>query len=61
MMKTARQTRSKLTRLDLNPHITLLCINDDLPEWATGSVMAAERVLHEWLEERWPEKMEWEL
>ncbi|KAF7349878.1 hypothetical protein MVEN_01288300 [Mycena venus] len=58
MMRTARQMRSKLTRLDRNPHTTLLCINDDLPEWATESVMAAERVLHEWLEERWPEKMD---
>ncbi|KAJ6464382.1 hypothetical protein C8R45DRAFT_1174511 [Mycena sanguinolenta] len=61
MMRSAKQARNKLMRVDKMPQTALLCINDDLPEWAVGSVMAAERVLHEWFEERWPEKMEWEL
>ncbi|KAF8191952.1 hypothetical protein K438DRAFT_1935213 [Mycena galopus ATCC 62051] len=64
MMRSARQTRSKslqLMRVDQMPQTSLLCMNDDLPEWAVGSVNAGKTVLHEWLQQRWPEKMEWEL
>jgi hypothetical protein len=48
----------QLERVDANPDIALLCINDDLPQ---ASVKPAEAVLRSWFEHRWPDKLECEL
>ncbi|KAJ7807539.1 hypothetical protein B0H14DRAFT_2872431 [Mycena olivaceomarginata] len=58
MMANSRQGRTELERVDANPDIALLCINDDLPQ---ASVEPAEAVLRSWFEHRWPDKLECEL
>ncbi|KAF8198773.1 hypothetical protein K438DRAFT_1823675 [Mycena galopus ATCC 62051] len=62
MLGTARQAQRELNQgVDKTPEIALLCINDDLPESSIASVFAANNVLHDWFEKRWPEKTEYEL
>ncbi|KAJ7360762.1 hypothetical protein DFH08DRAFT_842240 [Mycena albidolilacea] len=58
MMANSRQGRTELERVDANPDIALLCINDDLPQ---ASVKPAEAILRSWFEHRWPDKLECEL
>ncbi|KAJ6576158.1 hypothetical protein DFH09DRAFT_1150528 [Mycena vulgaris] len=63
MLRSALHGRRELKRVDANPDIALLCINDDLPEddYFLSSVTDADRLLREWFDQRWPEKMECEL
>ncbi|KAF7346782.1 hypothetical protein MSAN_01816700 [Mycena sanguinolenta] len=61
MLGTSNQARVELKAVNRNPDIALLCINDDLPEWSIATVLAADRVMREWFESRWPDKMDWEL
>ncbi|KAJ7259134.1 hypothetical protein B0H12DRAFT_1109015 [Mycena haematopus] len=61
MLGTPGQAWREFKLIDKDPNIALLCINDDLPEWSIASVLAADKVLREWFERRWPDKMEWEL
>ncbi|KAJ7791563.1 hypothetical protein B0H13DRAFT_2172903 [Mycena leptocephala] len=62
MMGNSGQGRNELKKVDANPDIALLCINDDLPDYYSASALkAAGAVLRSWFEQRWPEKMECEL
>ncbi|KAJ7433683.1 hypothetical protein B0H11DRAFT_2121024 [Mycena galericulata] len=61
MMANSNQVLRELNKVDANPEIALLCINDDLPEHFLGSVLAASELLRSWFEHKWPDKMECEL
>ncbi|KAJ7486619.1 hypothetical protein FB451DRAFT_1227651 [Mycena latifolia] len=61
MMANAYQGRTELKRVDANPEIALLCINDDLPEYFSSPVKEADRLLRSWFDRRWPDKIECEL
>ncbi|KAJ7616620.1 hypothetical protein FB45DRAFT_934589 [Roridomyces roridus] len=60
MMGSSMQVPGELRRVDADPNIALLCINDDLPEWGRGGGYA-DQLLKQWWEKRWPDKGEWEL
>ncbi|KAJ7674031.1 hypothetical protein DFH06DRAFT_1173818 [Mycena polygramma] len=57
-MKDTRQMTRLLNNADTQKDIALLCMNDDL---GNGNLKAANALLKEWFERRWPDKLGCEL
>ncbi|KAJ7779505.1 hypothetical protein DFH07DRAFT_730162 [Mycena maculata] len=55
---SAAQTRNLLKAADRRKGVTLMCINDDFKD---GQVEAADKVLRDWFERRWPNQLECEV